>query len=123
MSIKQELNKLHTADIYSLLLFVLYKFNEVEEYSTLSELAYILDKKNLLSLCRYFGGMTIRIPTTDELDDVIDTLLLYQLVSIEKYTIDEAISKLGVEQGRTYKLRNKLAKVQEILSEYEFRAR
>lgn len=123
MSIKQELNKLHTADIYSLLLFVLYKFNEVEEYSTLSELAYILDKKNLLSLCRYFGGMTIRIPTTDELDDVIDTLILYQLVNIEKYTIDEAISKLGVEQGRTYKLRNKLAKVQEILSEYEFRAR
>lgn len=123
MSIKQELNKLHTADIYSLLLFVLYKFNEVEEYSTLSELAYILDKKNLLSLCRYFGGMTVRIPTTDELDDVIDTLILYQLVNIEKYTIDEAISKLGVEQGKTYKLRNKLAKVQEILSEYEFKAR
>ena len=31
MSIKKELDKLHTADIFSLLLFVLYKFNDMEE--------------------------------------------------------------------------------------------
>lgn len=123
MSIKKELDKLHTADIFSLLLFVLYKFNDIEEYSTLSELAYVLDKKNLLSFCRYFGGLSIKVPTLDELEDVIDTLILYQLVNIEHNTIDEAISKLGVEQGKTYKLRNKLAKVQEVLADYEFKTR
>lgn len=26
------------------------------EYSSLSELAYILDKDNLLNLCEFFGG-------------------------------------------------------------------
>ena len=123
MSIKKELDKLHTADIFSLLLFVLYKFNDIEEYSTLSELAYVLDKKNLLSFCRYFGGLSIKVPTLDELEDVIDTLILYQLVNIEHNTIEEAIDKLGVEQGKTYKLRNKLAKVQEVLANYEFKAR
>lgn len=123
MSIKKELDKLHTADIFSLLLFVLYKFNDIEEYSTLSELAYVLDKKNLLSFCRYFGGLNIKVPTLDELEDVIDTLILYQLVNIEHNTIEDAINKLGVEQGKTYKLRNKLAKVQEVLADYEFKAR
>ena len=65
MTIKEELNQLKETDVYSMLLFVLYKMRGIEEYSILSELAYILDKKNLLNLCEYFGGLTIKIPTID----------------------------------------------------------
>ena len=51
MTIKEELNNLKTTDLFSLLLFVLYKIRDIEEYSTISELAYILDKESLLQLC------------------------------------------------------------------------
>ena len=39
MTIKEELNNLKTTDLFSLLLFVLYKIRDIEEYSTISELA------------------------------------------------------------------------------------
>ena len=52
MAIKQELNKLKEMDVWSLMLFVLYNYQNIPEYSSISELAYILDKKNLLKLCR-----------------------------------------------------------------------
>ena len=61
MNIKTELDKLTTSDIYSLMLFALYKSNELPEYSTLSQLAYILDKEHLLQLCEVFGGLTINL--------------------------------------------------------------
>ena len=63
MTIKEELQKLHEPDIWSLLLFVLFKIKDIPEYSGISELAYILDRKNLLKLCEYFGGTTITMPT------------------------------------------------------------
>ena len=63
MAIKNELQKLHNIDIWSLMLFVLYNYQKVPEYSSISELAYILDERNLLKLCEYFGGQTIKIPT------------------------------------------------------------
>ena len=84
MSIKRELDNLTEADIYSLMLFALYKTNELPEYSSLSQLSYILDKDNLLKLCEYFGGTTIRIPTVSELELLLNSLLVYQLVDIEK---------------------------------------
>ena len=44
MKIKTELEKLKSVDIYSLLMFVLFKVKDVKEYSTMSELCYLLDK-------------------------------------------------------------------------------
>ena len=76
MTIKEELSKLKTMDVFSLLLFILYKVRDIDEYSTISELAYVLDKDNLLKLCEYFGGLTITIPTIDELENIINSLLV-----------------------------------------------
>ena len=78
MRIKEEVNKLKSQDIYSLMLFALFKLKDVPEYSSLSELVYILDKDSLLKLCEYFGGMTIKIPTIKELESMVYLLLLYQ---------------------------------------------
>ena len=68
MTLRNELNKLTDSDIYSLILFALYKMNETNEYSSLSELSYLLDKESLLKLCEFYGGTTIRIPTINELE-------------------------------------------------------
>ena len=60
--ITKGLNNLKEQDWYSMALFCLYKLIEVPEYSSLGELPYVLDKENLLNLCEYFGGQTIKIP-------------------------------------------------------------
>ena len=68
------IDNLKKRDVYSLMLFVLYKLRDIPEYSSISELAYILDKDNLLRLCEYFGGITLTIPTIDELESIIYSL-------------------------------------------------
>ena len=77
ITIREQLDSLKVTDIYSLILFTLYKLKDIPEYSTLSELAYILDKKSLLNFFEYFGGTTITIPTLKD----------FKLVIISSYII------------------------------------
>ena len=69
----------------------------VPEYSSLSELAYVLDKDNLLNLCEFFGGQTITIPTVDEVESLVYSLLLYQYVKIDKMDYNDALKLIGHE--------------------------
>lgn len=73
----QEILSVKELDIYSLILFALFKLRDIPDYLVLSELVYILDKDSLLKLCEYFGGTTIHIPTIDELESLLYSLLLY----------------------------------------------
>lgn len=123
MTVREELDKLKTTDIYSLLLFVLYKLNEVPEYSALSELAYILDKNNLLKLCEYFGGVTIKIPTVDDLEELVDCLLLYQYVNIDRIPYEEAVKQIGFPSSKLRRVKTNYNKICNILSEYTFVSR
>ena len=123
MTIKSELNKLRTTDLFSLLLFVLYKIRNIEEYSTISELAYVLDKDNLLNLCEYFGGITIRIPTIDELEGVVNSLLVYQYVNIDGYDYKEAVKKIGFDSTQLRQVKKDYNKIVEILKDYSFTKR
>lgn len=115
-----ELNKLKDQDIYSLVLFSLFKLRDIPEYASLSELVYILDKESLLKLCEYFGGMTIAIPTIDELECLVYTLVLYQYIDIEGKTMTEAIKLLGCNSSQLRKVKSDYAKLSEILSKYDF---
>ena len=117
-TLKEDLNNLKMSDTFSLLFFVLYKLKDVKEYSTLSELAYILDKDSLLSLCEYFGGMTIRIPTVDEIESVINSLLLYQYIDIDGYSYDEAIKKIGFESYQLRQAKKDYTKIKQVLTGY-----
>jgi len=92
---KEDLKSLRQIDVYSLVLFALYQLKEVPEYATLSELAYVLSKDSLMKLLDYFGGTTITIPTKRELQTVINALLVYQSVKVEKNSLALALSKLG----------------------------
>ena len=70
--------------------FALYKIKNIPEYSTLSELAFILNKDSFLNIVDYLGGLTIRIPTSKELLVIVNALLLYQYHNIENIDFDKA---------------------------------
>ena len=123
MRIKEELSKLKDTDIYSLMLFALYKIKDVPEYSTLSELVYILDKESLLKLCEYFGGLTIKIPTIDELEMLVYTLILYQWVNIDGMDYEEAIKQIGHKSTDLRIVKSNYIELCKILEEYKFNAR
>ena len=93
-SIKANLNNLHLSDIYSLILFIIYKIQDIPDYAVLSEMCYLLDGANLTRLLTYFAGRTITFPTEEDLSTMINALLLYQYINIEGSTLVEAQSKL-----------------------------
>jgi hypothetical protein len=106
MSIKTDLNTLQNNDIYSLMLFTLYQCRQSNEYSSLSELAYILDEQNLLSLCEYFGGTTITIPTIEELELLLCGLSVFKSTSIDKLSLEDSLAsyvnhKFSIDEIKT----------------------
>ncbi len=114
------LNDLKRTDIYSAILFILYKLHDIPEYSSLSELAYILDKKSFIALLDFYGGTTIRIPTKQELTVILDTLLVYQYVTLENMTFEEALKQLNKTEYQVKDIKATYAKVAEVLQNYDF---
>lgn len=121
--IKEELSTLKETDIYSLLLFSLFKLRDIPEYSSLSELVYILDKDSLLKLCEYFGGMTLKIPTVYELESLVYTLVLYQYVNIDGIDYNEAIKLIGHKSSDLKRVKSDYRKLCSILENYDFKKR
>lgn len=107
-SIKANLNNLHMSDIYSLMLFVMYKVQEVPDYAVLSELCYLLDGSNLTRLLTYFAGKTIKFPTEREFATVANALLLYQYINIDGESLTSALCKLS---GLTKKQQDDVTKL------------
>lgn len=120
---KTELDNLRTKDIYSLILFALFKLKDLPEYSSLSELAYILDKENLLKLCEFFGGMTITIPTMQELESIVYSLVLYQYINIDGMEYNDAVQLLGKKSCDLRAVKSAYVKLVSILDKYDFNKR
>ena len=118
-SIKESVNSLHLSDIYSLMLFILYKVQEIPDYAVLSELCYLCDGRNLTRILTYFAGKTIKFPTESEMVVLSNALLLYQYVNIEHNSFIEAQAKL---ENITPKQRDKITelylKILPILANY-----
>jgi hypothetical protein len=94
-NIKKNLNNLHLSDIYSLMLFILFKVQEIPEYALTSELCYLLDGSNMTRLLTYFAGKTVTFPTESEMTVVTNALLMYQYINIDGETFTVAQNKLG----------------------------
>lgn len=120
-AVKEKLESLQLTDVYSLILFAIYKIKDIPEYSTLSELAYLLNKDSLFNLLEYYGGTTIRIPTLKEFKTVIEALLLYQLVELEKMDANTAIKALDTSEVSLKDIRECYAKIAAVLVNYEFK--
>lgn len=94
-SIKKNLDTLHLSDIYSLMLFILFKVQDIPEYAVTSELCYLLDGANMTRLLTYFAGRTVTFPTEAEMATVTNALLMYQYINIDGETFVAAQNKLG----------------------------
>ena len=116
-----DFKNLKSNDIYSLMLFILFKIRDIPEYSTLSDLIYILDKESFLNLCEYFGGLTIKIPTIDELEIVVYSFILYEKVDIDKLSLSNEIENLNIDRYKRQKVLDTYFKVKEIMNEYDIR--
>ena len=117
--IVESLNALNKTDVYSLLLFTLYKLNDDPEYSTLSELCYVLEGDNLTKFLSYFGGMTIKIPSLRDMRLLLQGLLLYQYVNIEGGEFNDAFKAL-VGEFNEEELQTVYDKIVEVTKNYDF---
>jgi len=111
------------SDVFSLLLFAVYKLKDKPEYASLSELAYVLDRHNLLNLCEYFGGLTITIPTIEDLELMLQGLYLYQLVDINGLPMNKAYKKLTKSDYTINELKEMYGQIKTVLDEYKFQPR
>lgn len=94
INMKKSLDALELSDVYSLLLFVMYKIKDIPDYATLSELCYLADSRTLTRLLAYYAGKTITFPTAKELKTMTDALLIYNDVNLNGREFADAIESL-----------------------------
>lgn len=111
-----DIDKLKDNDILSIALFALYKMREIPEYSTLCELSYVVDKDSLLSLCEFFGGMTIKIPTIKELKIVLYAMSIYVQTQNCVCDCETALKDVPVQYRRD--VRRAFYALTEVLKDY-----
>lgn len=118
-TLKSNLDTLHLSDVYSLLLFALYKAQDIPEYATLSELCYLLDGSNINRLFTYFAGQTVTFPTREEMSVMLNALLLYQYVQVDGLTYPEGEAKLeGLKNSEKKKVLDAYLKLLPIMANY-----
>ena len=118
---REKLNSMKMTDVYSLVLFALFKLREIPEYSSLSELAYTLDGTSLFNFLEYFGGTTIKVPTLDEFRVIIEALLLYQYVNVEGIEYNQALNLMENAKSPMNEIKSCYSKLVTILKDYEFK--
>ena len=118
--LEQALNSLHYEDIYTIILFALSEMRNVPEYKTLSELAYLVDRKSLMNMLEYYGGMTVRIPTQKEFKLMVNGLLMYEYVNLEGLTVQQALAEMRGSSLPANELLACYAKITEVMSKYKF---
>ena len=108
-------------DVYSLVLFALYKLRDDPRYSTLSELIYTIDSKNFLKLMETFGGLTITIPTVDEFEQLIYALLVFQRVDVDGEKYRDVVADVSTKTELDMRaIQNDYNRIKEVLSQYKF---
>ena len=117
--IRKNLNNLHLSDIYSLMLFILYRVEDLPEYATLSRLCFLLDGNNLTRLLTYYAGKTITIPTEEEFKILTNALLMYQYINLDGMSLMDARNLLnGLSDKAKDKVQELYLKIIPIIREY-----
>lgn len=114
------LNKFSKPDVYSVLCSYLYEFKEVPEYSTLCELAYLLNSESFTKLIKHFEGQTIKIPTREEFLTCARVLLLFQYYEIEKKPWKESLLEAGFQSSEGKTAHNQLEKLKDAVTKYNY---
>ena len=118
------LDMLTKEDTVSVAIALLYSLRSVPKYGVLSELPYLVDYSSFVNLIKYYGGMTIRIPTLDEVADTFKVLLLYQYNDIDKLEWKDALRKAGYDEAtESLSARTKLSHIRKLLKSQEIGGR
>lgn len=120
-NIIRALEELDKKDIYSLMLFILYRLKEIPEYSTLSELVYILDNENFIKLINYYGGKTIRIPKVDELSTILNALLVYEREQNTDLSLSDIFKDIGINKKEIPEIMKILQLIPQLMDDYDFK--
>lgn len=120
-NIIRALEELNKRDIYSLILFILYRLKNISEYSILSELIYILDEDSFARFLSYFEGQTIKVPKIQELKDIVNTLIFYERKTNTFLSDEEIFQEIGVDKKDVDKIYTTLNLISEIIKDYEFK--
>lgn len=95
---KRFLDELNISQLYNFILFALYKLKHNSDYLALSELMFLLDKDDVLTLFEYYGGMTITIPTIEELQTVIKAMNVYIDVTFNHKDESECLANIPKDE-------------------------
>ena len=120
-NILKALEELDKKDIYSLILFTLYRLKDVSEYSVLSELVYILDKDSFARFLSYFEGQTIKVPKINELTNIVNALLFYERKMNSDLTDDDIMKDLGIPMKDKPILYETINLISGIIKDYDFK--
>ena len=119
--IVQALNSLDKTDIYSMMMFILWKLRDDPEFANLSESCYLFDGKSLSRFLAYYGGMTIKVPTLRDMRLVLKALTLYQYVNSEEGTFEEGLKGCAEGEFSEEELIKTYNKAVEVIDQYDFK--
>lgn len=117
--IPMSLEGLEKEDVYSVATALLYSLKDNPKYSVVSELFYILDYKNFLNLIKFFGGTEIRIPSADEISEMLRLLLLYQYRKVDELSWEESLARSGISYEDSNSARAKLTQLEKVLKSHD----
>lgn len=94
-------------DMLALALMVLSVLRDTDEYGAITHLAYALNRKDFFNLIDMYGGTTLRIPTHDEVDLALRSLMFYYWYYIKHMSLNVARIRSGF--GYRYGLEDEVA--------------
>lgn len=119
-NINKVLSKFKESDVYALICGYLYEFKDIPEYSIISELAYLLSADSFVNLVTYFAGQTFKVPTKEEFQGAIRTLLLLQYFEIEGRDWKESLKAAGFDTSDGRAAQIQLNKLKTTLEKYRY---
>lgn len=115
---EKAIDNLKESDALAISTALLYVLKGTPEYSVTSEMFYILDRENFIRMIKFFGGLTLKIPTAGQLRDMIRVVLLYQYYDVDKMSWRDAYDKSGFTRGEEYGAKIRYERFKELLKEY-----
>lgn len=104
-------------DIYYVSILMLSLATGRSIYSDVAELALLLDKESFKNLIGYYGGSTVRIPTSDEVISSMEAALLYYYTEVLNYSMEDALKKTGIEKTNK-RISHRILRIKELINNF-----
>lgn len=111
MEIKEE-------DVNALALMVLSVLRDTPEFGTTAHLAYTLSRKDFNRIIDMFGGQTIRIPTREDVNKALSSIIYYHSKYIRGRSDYSAIRDSHLTVKQVTELRPYLEKIDYIMNHF-----